>query len=101
MAAVVSLVVRAIENVLYPVVVKDRLKVPSLCIFVALVGGVLLFWLERTCAGAGHRHGDERSVRGICVRRMAEPAFGLGAPDRPRREPVKSTDDEQTSLQRR
>ncbi|PWU11952.1 MAG: AI-2E family transporter [Verrucomicrobia bacterium] len=38
-----SLLVRAIENFLYPVLVKDRLKVPSVNIFISLVGGLLLF----------------------------------------------------------
>ena len=42
-AALGSLLVRAIENFLYPVLVKDRLKVPSESIFVSLVGGLLLF----------------------------------------------------------
>lgn len=42
-AALGSLLVRAIENFLYPVMVKDRLRVPSVSIFVALVGGLLLF----------------------------------------------------------
>lgn len=42
-AAMGSLLVRAIENLLYPVLVKDRLRVPSASIFVALVGGLLVF----------------------------------------------------------
>ena len=42
-AALGSLLVRAIENFLYPVLVKDRLKVPSESIFVSLVGGLVLF----------------------------------------------------------
>jgi predicted PurR-regulated permease PerM len=42
-AALGSLLVRAIENFLYPVLVKDRLRVPSVSIFVALLGGLLLF----------------------------------------------------------
>src|SRR5208282_6273839 len=41
-AALGSLLVRAIENFLYPVLVKDRLRVPSVSIFVSLVGGLLL-----------------------------------------------------------
>ena len=43
LAALGSLVVRCIENFLYPVLVKDRLKVPAESIFVSLVGGMLLF----------------------------------------------------------
>ncbi len=42
-AALGSLLVRAIENFLYPVLVKDRLRLPSITIFVSLVGGVVLF----------------------------------------------------------
>ncbi|MGD0814847.1 MAG: AI-2E family transporter [Verrucomicrobiota bacterium] len=42
-AALGSLLVRAIENFLYPVLVHDRLRVPTVSIFVALVGGLLLF----------------------------------------------------------
>ena len=38
-----SLLVRAIENFLYPVLVRNRLRVHSVSIFVALVGGLLLF----------------------------------------------------------
>jgi predicted PurR-regulated permease PerM len=42
-ATVGSLLVRALENFLYPALVKDRLKAPSVSIFVALLGGLLLF----------------------------------------------------------
>jgi predicted PurR-regulated permease PerM len=42
-AALGTLLVRGIENFLYPVLVKNRLRVPSVSIFVALVGGLLLF----------------------------------------------------------
>jgi len=42
-AALGSLLVRALENFLYPILVKDRLQAPSVSIFVALLGGVLLF----------------------------------------------------------
>jgi predicted PurR-regulated permease PerM len=42
-AALGSLLVRGIESFLYPVLVKDRLKVPSVSIFISLVGGLFLF----------------------------------------------------------
>src|SRR5271165_5033260 len=42
-AALGSLLVRVLENFLYPVLVRHRLKVSSVSIFVALVGGLLLF----------------------------------------------------------
>ena len=96
-AAVISLLVRALENFLYPVVVKDRLKVPSLCIFVALVGGVLLFGWSGLVLGPVIVT-VTRVLFEICAKRMAEPGFGLRSPDRPRPEPVKSTDDEETWL---
>ena len=38
-----SLFIRVLENVLYPVVVKGRLKLHPIAIFVALLGGLLLF----------------------------------------------------------
>jgi predicted PurR-regulated permease PerM len=38
-----SLLVRAIENFLYPVLVRNRLRVHSVSIFVALIGGLILF----------------------------------------------------------
>lgn len=42
-AGLASLIIRAIENVLYPVLVKKRLRVPSVTIFIALLGGMVLF----------------------------------------------------------
>jgi predicted PurR-regulated permease PerM len=38
-----SLAIRVIINVLYPVLVKNRLRVPSVGLFIALLGGVILF----------------------------------------------------------
>lgn len=42
-AALGSLLVRALENFLYPVLVKNRLGLSTVSIFVALVGGLLFF----------------------------------------------------------
>ena len=42
-AALGTFLVRAIENSLYPVLVKHRLRVPSMSVFVALIGGLVLF----------------------------------------------------------
>ncbi len=42
-AGIGSLLVRALENFLYPVLVNHRLRVPSVSVFVALLGGLLLF----------------------------------------------------------
>ena len=46
LAALGSLFIRAIVNFLFPVLVKDRLRGSSVSIFIALLGGVLLFgWI--------------------------------------------------------
>jgi predicted PurR-regulated permease PerM len=42
-AALGSVLVRAIENFLYPILVKDRLRLHPVSIFVSLLGGLLLF----------------------------------------------------------
>lgn len=42
-AGLASLVIRVVINILYPVLVKNRLKAPSVTIFIALLGGVVLF----------------------------------------------------------
>jgi predicted PurR-regulated permease PerM len=94
-AAVVSLIVRAIENLLYPVVVKDRLKVPAICIFVALIGGVLLFGWSGLVLGPVIVTVTSVLFE-ICAKRLAAPGFGLGSPDLPTPAPVKSTDEEET-----
>ncbi len=79
-AAVGSLLVRGIENFLYPVLVRNRLKVPSVSIFVALVGGLFLFgWsglvlgpviVTVTCA-----------LLEICARRFGEQPAPALAPE--------------------
>ena len=80
-----SLLVRAIENFLYPVMVKDRLRVPSESIFVALVGGLLLF------GGSGLVLGPviltvTSALLEICAKRFGEPQVGIRSPDCPRTE---------------
>jgi len=94
-AAVVSVIVRAIENLLYPVVVKDRLKVPSICIFVALIGGVLLFGWSGLVLGPVIVTITSVLFE-ICAKRIAAPGLALRSPDRPKPEPVKSADKEET-----
>src|SRR5262249_43530631 len=42
-AGLASLIIRAFENLLCPILVKARLKIPSVGPFIALLGGVLLF----------------------------------------------------------
>jgi predicted PurR-regulated permease PerM len=38
-----ALLIRGIENFLYPVLVNHQLRVPSASIFVSLLGGLLLY----------------------------------------------------------
>jgi predicted PurR-regulated permease PerM len=42
-AGLTTLLIRVLENLLYPILIKHRLRVPSVPIFVAVLGGVLLF----------------------------------------------------------
>ncbi|HTL57128.1 MAG TPA: AI-2E family transporter [Candidatus Limnocylindrales bacterium] len=88
-AALGSLVVRGIENFLYPVLVKDRLRVPSVSIFVSLVGGLLLFGWSGLVLGPVILTITSALVE-MCVKRFSEPQ-GPPGPD-----PNKSTDAEQT-----
>jgi predicted PurR-regulated permease PerM len=80
-AAVGSLLVRAIETFLYPVLVKDRLKVPSVSIFVALVGGMLLFGWSGLVLGP-----VILTVTGalleICGNRLGRPQEGVQSTER-------------------
>ena len=94
-AALGSLLVRAIENFLYPVMVKDRLKVPPVSIFVALVGGLLLFGWSGLVLGPVILTVTSALLE-ICAKRFGEPQVGIRSPDSPRPEPMKSTDAEPT-----
>ncbi len=80
-AALGSLLVRGIENFLYPVLVKDRLKVPSVTIFVALVGGLLLFGWSGLVLGPVILTVTSALLE-ICVKRFGEPHVGNRALDR-------------------
>ena len=92
-AALGSLLVRAIENFLYPVLVKDRLKVSSLSIFVSLVGGLVLFGWTGLVLGPVILTITSALLE-ICAKRFGEPvAFG---PDLSRPAAIKSTVVEQT-----
>jgi len=84
-AALGSLLVRAIENFLYPVMVKDRLKVPPVSIFVALVGGLLLFGWSGLVLGPVILTVTSALLE-ICVKRFGEPQVGIRSTDRPRAE---------------
>ena len=94
-AALGSLLVRAIENFLYPVLVKDRLRVPSVSIFVSLVGGLLLFGWSGLVLGPVILTVTSALLE-ICAKRFGEPQVGIRSPDSPRPEAMKSTDAEPT-----
>ena len=86
-AALGSLLVRGIENFLYPVLVRNRLKVPSVAIFVALVGGLLVFGWSGLVLGP-----VIVTVTGvlleICAKRFGEPQVGTRSPDRSTPQPM-------------
>ena len=65
-AALGSLLVRGIENFLYPVLVRDRLRVPSVSYLRRPRGRAAPLWLEWARARAGDPYGDERSFRNLC-----------------------------------
>jgi predicted PurR-regulated permease PerM len=71
-AALGSLLVRGIENFLYPVLVKDRLKVPSVSIFVSLVGGLFLFGWSGLVLGPVILTVTSALLE-ICAKRFGEP----------------------------
>jgi len=94
-AALGSLLVRAIENFLYPVLVKDRLRVPSVSIFVSLVGGLLLFGWSGLVLGPVILTVTSALLE-ICAKRLGEPQVEFPSPDCPTPERIKSTDAEST-----
>jgi predicted PurR-regulated permease PerM len=84
-AAIGSLVVRGIENFLYPVLVRNRLKVPSIAIFVALVGGLLLFGWSGLVLGPVLVTVTSALIK-ICAKRFGEPQVGTQSLDLSRTE---------------
>jgi predicted PurR-regulated permease PerM len=93
-AALGSLLVRALENFLYPVLVKDRLRVPSVSIFVALIGGLLLFGWSGLVLGPVILTATSALLE-ICAERFGEPQIGIQSPDRARTESLECTNAEQ------
>ena len=93
-AALGSLLVRAIENFLYPVLVKDRLRVPPVSIFVALVGGLLLFGWSGLVLGPVILTVTSALLE-ICAKRFGEPQGGIRSPDRLRTDSLESINAEQ------
>lgn len=93
-AALGSLLVRAVENFLYPVLVKDRLRVPPVSIFVALVGGLLLFGWSGLVLGPVILTVTSALLE-ICAKRFGEPQGGIRSPDRLRTDSLESINAEQ------
>ncbi|HTL15904.1 MAG TPA: AI-2E family transporter [Patescibacteria group bacterium] len=93
-AALGSLLVRGIENFLYPVLVRNRLKVPSVAIFVALVGGLLLFGWSGLVLGPVIMTVTSALLE-ICAKRFGEQQVGVKSPDQ-KPEPHNSTEPEQS-----
>jgi predicted PurR-regulated permease PerM len=81
-AAVGAIVVRGIENFIYPVLVKNRLKVPSVGIFVSLIGGLLLFGWSGLVLGPVLLTSTSALLE-ICAKRFGEPQVVARRPDRP------------------
>ena len=71
-AGICTVLVRAIDNLLYPILVKDQLKVPSLNIFVALVGGLILFGWSGLVLGPVVLTVTSALLE-ICSKRIGEP----------------------------
>ncbi|HEY5909510.1 MAG TPA: AI-2E family transporter [Verrucomicrobiae bacterium] len=94
-AALGSLLVRAIENFLYPVLVKDRLKVPSESIFVSLVGGLVFFGWTGLVLGPVILTTTSALLK-ICSTRFGEPKLGPRSRDCPKPDATNSTTAEQT-----
>jgi predicted PurR-regulated permease PerM len=67
-----SVAIRVIINVLYPVLVKNRLRVPSVGLFIALLGGVILFGWSGLVLGPVVLTAASALLE-ICAKRLAEP----------------------------
>jgi len=96
-AALGSLLVRALENFLYPVMVHDRLRVPSVSIFVALVGGLLLFGWSGLVLGPVILTVTSALLE-ICGNRLGKPQEGAQSTDRAGLSPLTPAPAEQTRV---
>ena len=90
-AALGTVLVRGIENFLYPVLVKNRLKVPPVSIFVSLIGGLLLFGWSGLVLGPVIITITSALLQ-ICAKRFGEPQVETQSPDPPKTECIKSVD---------
>jgi predicted PurR-regulated permease PerM len=86
-AALGTVLVRVLENFLYPVLMRHRLRVSSVSIFVSLVGGLLLFGWSGLVLGPVILTITSVLLE-ICQNRFGELQVGVGSPDRPRTEAV-------------
>jgi predicted PurR-regulated permease PerM len=94
-AALGSLLVRGIENFLYPVLVRNRLKVPTVAVFIALVGGLLVFGWSGLVLGPAIVTVTS-ALLDICAKRFAEPQVATLSPDCPKTESADSIGAEPT-----
>ena len=78
-----SLLVRGVENFLYPVLVKGQLKVPSVTIFVSLIGGLLLFGWSGLVLGPVILT-TTSALMEICARRFGQLQVQTHTPIRPK-----------------
>jgi predicted PurR-regulated permease PerM len=67
-----SVAIRVIINVLYPVLVKNHVRVPSVGLFIALLGGVVLFGWSGLVLGPVILTATSALLE-ICSKRLAEP----------------------------
>jgi len=88
-----TLLVRGIENFLYPVLVNHRVRVPSASIFVALIGGLLLFGWSGLVLGPVILT-VTLALLEICAKRIGEPRVAVQIPERPGADTVKPTEAE-------
>jgi predicted PurR-regulated permease PerM len=77
-----TLLIRGIENFLYPVLLNHRVRVPSVGIFVALLGGLLLFGWSGLVLGPVILT-VTLALLEICAKRIGEPPVAVGVPGRP------------------
>jgi predicted PurR-regulated permease PerM len=85
-----TLLVRGIENFLYPVLVNHRLRVPSVSIFVSLLGGLLLFGWSGLVLGPVILT-VTLALLEICAKRLGEPPVAVPVPECPGVDTVQPT----------
>lgn len=89
-AALTTLLVRGIENVLYPILVKNRMKVHPVSIFVSVVGGLILFGWSGLVLGPVILTATS-ALLGIRAKRLGEPKIGIQRAEPVSTKSIKST----------